>query len=496
MRGIVFALVAVCFLVPPTSAAGKKPGANRQLNILFIMTDQHNARALGCYGNKDVKTPNMDRLARQGVRFTNAFTQTGQCCPARYSTWTGRYAHSHGCRWNNVVEPLDEITIMEVLKKAGYVTAGIGKHHMMHDPRKHGMDVVVRLTEYKKFLKAENKPYWLEDGEWMGGIKHGGARVGVTNLDNQHHPAGYWTSRAIEFIRQNKDKPFFVHYSFYGPHTPYVPSRPWADMYDPDKLTLPGNFNAQFESMPSALAVLKKNHEKMSDIQLRKTLGYYYGLTSQIDYNIGVVLDELDKLGLADRTVVIYTADHGDMAGEHRTFQKTVANYDGTIRIPMIVRLPGVISAGKVRQELVGLIDLMPTLCELTGQKIPAKVQGASLIPLLQGKSADWRKVIFSEIGYPRHRHGRSAMARTHTHKYVHHENIDGGGPFEELFDMIEDPWETRNEINNPQYAGVVVHLKKEIERWEKTTDHAPMYPIREPSRPGKRKSKRSGVKR
>jgi len=453
------------------------------------MSDQHNARALGCYGNKEIKTPNMDRLAHQGVRFQNAFTQTGQCCPSRYTIWTGRYAHSHGCRWNGVVEPLEETTIMEVLKKAGYVCGGFGKHHMMNHPTKHGMDVVVDMPDYHRFLKAEGRPFWLKQGQWIQGVRQGGAPVGFTYLDNDHHPAGFWTSKVIDFMRKNKDKPFYIHYSFYGPHTPYVPSKTWADMYDPDKLTLPGNFNTQFENMPSALTKLKKNHEKMSEEVLRKTLAYYYGLISQIDYNIGRVLDELEKLGLADRTMVIYTADHGDMAGEYRTFQKTVANYDATIRIPMIIRLPGVAQAGKVREELVGLVDMVPTLCELTGVKAPEKVQGRTLVPLLKGEPADWRKVIFSEIGYPGHRHGCSVMARTRTHKYVHHDNIDGGGPFEELFDMVNDPWETKNEIGNPKYKAVVAQLKKDIKQWERSTDHAPMYPIVEPSQ--RRKGKK-----
>ncbi|MHC4798597.1 MAG: sulfatase family protein, partial [Planctomycetota bacterium] len=142
MRSIVFAFMTCCIFASLSYAAVEKRPSEKKLNVLFIMTDQHNARALGCYGSKEVKTPNMDRLAGGGVRFANAFTHTGQCCPARYTLWTGRYAHSHGVRWNGVVEPLEETTVVELFKEAGYATACFGKHHMIHYPTQHGFDEV------------------------------------------------------------------------------------------------------------------------------------------------------------------------------------------------------------------------------------------------------------------------------------------------------------------------------------------------------------------
>jgi len=276
-----------------------------KLNVLFIMTDQHNAHVMGCDGNKVVRTPNMDRLASEGVNFTRAFTQTGQCCPARYTAWTGRYAHSHGCRWNGVREPLSETTIGEVFKESGYVTASIGKHHMRHPLAEHGFDHVIDTKAFYKRRAEMGSPHPYNDGDWME-TKISNSRVGASAATNEQHPAGFWTDETIKFLRENKDKPFCAWYSFHGPHTPITPSQPWADMYSPDEVPLPGNFNYERDesTMPAMLINPRRKGLQRSEEEHRKVLAYYYGLVSQIDYNIGRVLDELETLGLADKTIV------------------------------------------------------------------------------------------------------------------------------------------------------------------------------------------------
>ncbi|MHC4441438.1 MAG: sulfatase family protein [Planctomycetota bacterium] len=480
MRSIVFAFMTCCIFASLSYAAVEKRPSEKKLNVLFIMTDQHNARALGCYGSKEVKTPNMDRLAGGGVRFANAFTHTGQCCPARYTLWTGRYAHSHGVRWNGVVEPLEETTVVELFKEAGYATACFGKHHMIHYPTQHGFDEVLDWRDYGQWIIDNGIPNFKKHGDFLPGVIIGGSPVGTTHVSNDQALPGYMTAKTLRFIRQNKDKPFFIHYSFEGPHTPYTPSMPWAKMYDPNKLILPGNFNYNDESAPDIIKHLQKLLAHMTEKDHRKTLACYYGLITQIDYNIGRVLEEIDRLGLADRTIVVYTTDHGDMATERRCWTKPASGYEAVIHIPLIIRLPGVVPVGAVREQLVGLVDVMPTLCDLAGLEIPAKVQGKSLVPLMKGKKVKWRKVIFSEAGYPGHTWGRVVTARSHRHKYVNHENAPEGNPVEEFFDLVEDPWEVRNQIDNPKYAKNIAWLKKKIKRWEATTDHAPMYPIGE----------------
>jgi len=455
-------------------ATGRKAVKGEDLNVLFIMSDQHNARALGCYGNPDVLTPNMDRIAGEGVRFDKAFCQTPQSCPSRMSILTGRYAHSHGVRVNGVLEPEGLTTVAGILREAGYSTGAVGKMHVFSRLSKLGFDLQVDMIEYLAFLKKEGQPNFTASGDWLD-FKISGP-VGITHSDNDHHRPGFWAGEMVKFLRANKDRPFCAWCSFYGPHTPITPSRPWAEMYDPDKLTLPGNFGSRPEKVSRRLETAQRNFRRMDERDHRQTLAYYYGLVSQIDYNIGVVLDELERLGLAEKTIVVYTADHGEMMAEHSTWTKGTGCFDATVRVPLIIRLPGALPRGKVVRELVGSIDLMPTLLDMTGRPVPGKVQGKSLLPLMRGRGRGWRDVVFSEGGYPGRGHGVSSMARTQSHKYVRH--TKGEELFEELFDLERDPWETENEIDNPEYAGVRGELLGEMEGWNANTDHAPMYPV------------------
>jgi choline-sulfatase len=184
----------------------------------------------------------------------------------------------------------------------------------------------------------------------------------------------------------------------------------------------------------------------------------------------------LERLGLAENTVILYTADHGEMAAEHGTWTKFTLNYDATVRVPLIIRAPGKFPEGVVVDELVGLIDLLPTLCELTGRPVPEKVQGTSLVALAQDRPVVWRDVVFSEIGYPGRSAGRCILARSHSHAFIQHENY--GQPFVELFDLAKDPWQTRNVAGKEDYQAVLASLKQAIVQWEETTDHAAMIPV------------------
>lgn len=483
VAGMARAVLLVCFAC---SVAGCHAGARdtkmkQPLNVLFIMSDQHSAHALGCYGNSEIKTPRLDKLARQGVRFENAFCQTAQCCPSRFTIWTGRYAHSHGLRWNHVIDPLEETTVGEVFRDAGYVTATIGKHHMQHDVALHGFDHLVHYSDYAKFIADAGVPHCWGEGEWIPDRKQRfSGEVGTAEVDNEHHIAGFWATKAIEFLQANKDKPFCLWLSFHGPHVPLSASREWMDMYDADKLTLPPNFRDRGDPEPKDIERLRSLFDGMSEADFKEILKVYYALVSQIDYNVGRVLDELDRLGLSDHTVVVYTTDHGEMMGEHGAFRKAILNYDATVHVPMIIRAPGMKANGSANEQLVGLIDLLPTLCDLAGVPCPEKVQGKSLVPLLQGDRVHWRNVIFSEIGYPRPDFppGLSTMARTHDFKYIHHENA--GEPIEELFDLRADPWETKNLAGDPAYADTLESLREAVKEWNATTDHAPLYPIEE----------------
>ncbi len=443
-------------------------GSGRRPNIVFIMSDQHNARALSCYGNSEISTPNMDRLAAEGTLFENAFCQTGQCVPSRYSIFTGRYARSTGTYSNNQTQNPDERTIADIFKDAGYVSATIGKHHMQMNEANndHGFDLVSSPS-----ADLQGAGTFLPYDE----VHPGRALVGETALTNDEHRIGQVVAESIDFIRENKNRPFVLWCSFWGPHTPITPSAPWSTQYDPNELTLPPNLHVIDEEMPGIDTLLTKSGTFSEDSYHSACLAYYYGLVSQIDYNIGRVLDELDALGLAENTIVVYTADHGEMMSEHGAWTKGKTGYDAQIRVPLIIRFPGVIAGGKRSSELVASIDLLPTLMEAANLPIPPDIDGESLLRLIHGKKKKWRDYVFSE-------HGSSAqttqlMTRSHTHKYVLFRTA-GETEYEQLFDMVNDPWEMQNVIDDAEYGEVLAELKEALAQWEaKTPASEPMAP-------------------
>lgn len=428
-------------------------------NILFIMSDQHNARALGCYGTDEISTTNLDRLASEGVLFENAICQTGQCVPSRYSIWTGRYARSTGTYWNGQGQNPDEETVGDLFRAAGYVTGTIGKHHMFmnEENHHHGFDTVivprVPLNPTDTLPFAEAHP--------------GRSYVGPSSLDNDEHTCGRITRASLEFIRANKDKPFLLWCSYFGPHTPINPSMPWAGQYDPSMLTLPTNHSSVDEKVPNMQGLISKSGRYSKEEYHRKTLAYYYGFVSQIDYNIGRLLQELEDLGLMDRTIVVYTADHGEMMAEHRSWTKGLTGYDATIRVPMIIRYPGVFSGGLRINKMACSIDLLPTLLDLAGLEIPGNIQGKSLRPG-NVASGSWREFAFSEIG-------QSSLdcvltVRSRTHKYVHFRR-NGKMVYEQFFDLQRDPWEMENRISEEGYKEILERFRQALANWEQETE-------------------------
>ncbi len=436
--------------------------AKPPLNVLFIMSDQHNARALGCYGNAEIKTPNLDAMAAHGAVFTRALCQTAQCVPSRYSIWTGRYARSTGTYANGCGQNAAENTVADLFHARGYVCGTIGKHHMEMTPQNHnhGFDVVEDPRspwDYSKSLPYEQ-------------AHPGRAKVGEAAVPNEKHNAGVIAQKTIEFLREHKAKPFVVWCSFHGPHSPICVSKPWSAWYDPAKLTLPPSWKHKDAQLPGMDGFLKKSGTYETELLYRQTLAYYYGYVSQIDHNIGLVLQELEQLGLAKNTIVVYTADHGEMMAEHGAWTKGGTGYEPTVRVPMIVRLPGVIPAGTRVNELACSIDLLPTLLEAAGLSIPANIQGRSLLALTQGKTNEWRKYAVSELGGSVD--SQTVTLTSQTHKYVRFKK-GGTVEYEQLFDLVKDPWEMQNLLASPACTGVREELKQALAQWEAATPAA-----------------------
>lgn len=482
------------------SALAQAP-AEGPLNLLFLLDDQHNPRMLsaaegGHGGLASPLTPALDELAGAGVRFDNAYCATPQCRPSRFTMLTGRHAHRHGLRTNSVWEPArGEVTLPMLARRFGYAIGTIGKHHMewLRDVNRgvtdHGFDLVLDHTDYSSYCKAHGVDPWKDaHRHWaMPGLPPALDPVGYTFNTNEFHPAGYFADRAMEFLEERAGpsgdgRPFALWLSFPGPHPPVLPSGPdspqdWAHMFfPPDALPLPPNFDTV--ATTTRLATLQASYTHVSIDQHREVLAYYYGLVAQIDHNVGRVLQRLDELGLKERTLVVFTADHGEYASEMGVWTKAGGMHDPVARVPLLLRLPGTLSAGEVSTAPVSHVDLFPTLVELLAFSPTAheraRVDGRSLVDLVTGKARTVPPgLVFAEAGYapqvPRFR-----MTASATDKYTFDE--EGGGE-EEYYDLGADPWEQVNLRADPGVQGRVAELRDALSDWWANEDgHAPMY--------------------
>jgi arylsulfatase A-like enzyme len=419
----------------PAMSTGKKP------NILFILSDDHRWDAMGYTGHTVIKTPNMDRLAQEGVIFNNAFVTTSLCSPSRASFLTGRYAHHHGVKnnltpWNN-----DNITFLELIKKAGYTTGFIGKWHMPGNlPNLRGLDRFVTFTVDGGQGRYFNCPL-IVDGKEVPSKKE--------------YITEELTDYANDFITENKNNPFCLYLSHKAAHAMFTPSKKFKHTYDDTVLTLPP------ESDPWTVST----NGNMYPSTLRNLYKNYLACLTELDHHIGRVLDTLDELGIAENTIVIYAGDNGHFWGEHHLIDKRWP-YEESIRIPFIVRYPAMVdNPGRRADQMALNIDLAPTLLEIAGVTIPDKMDGKSLVPVLRNESAMGRKAwlyeYFKDFSYnvPEH-----TAVRTNQYKYI--KFVGKRKP--ELYDLADDPREMTNLYGTPHGSKVLPDLKRQLKKLEK----------------------------
>jgi uncharacterized sulfatase len=298
-------------------------------------------------------------------------------------------------------------------------------------------------------------------------VHPGRSEVGESPLSNEKHTCGLVSHEVIQFLDKNRDKPFVLWCSFEGPHTPITPSAPWSKQYDPRKLTLPPNHDSVDWEMPGMAGLIGKSGKYSKEIYHKETLAYYYGLISQIDYNIGLILDELDRLGLTDNTIIVYTADHGEMMSEHKSWTKGLTGYDATVHVPLIINYPEHFSGGQVNNNLVSSIDLLPTFLDLSGLDIPINIDGKSLVKLMTDNST-WRQYAFSEIGSSIQ--NDVITVRGKVEKYVLFRK-EGKVTYEQFFDLETDPWEMKNLATDEKYGDDLETFKSALKEWEAKTE-------------------------
>lgn len=349
---------------------------SKKTNILHIFTDQLRFDAIHANGNRVIKTPNLDRLAQMGVNYQNAFTPSPVCVAARCSMITGCYPTKTNCVSNDTM-PDDMPSFMKVLTDNGYRTHGIGKCHFTPDLNAlRGFQTRERQEELDPD-KIEKEPYYqelLKNGYDYTYEAHGvrGPMYYIpqpSRLPQRLHPTQWIGDRTVKFIEENKEQPWYLFSSFVHPHPPFAPPVPWHKLYDPVQMPLP-IYTADDESMQMLVNKIQNRYKYRdlgTDLNLIRCIkAYYYACVSFVDYQVGRILDALEEAGQLDNTLIVFTADHGEMLGDYHCFGKR-SMQNSAAKIPMLVYQKGVFEGGKKEMTPVSLVDLYPTFLKAAG---------------------------------------------------------------------------------------------------------------------------------
>ncbi|MCX7014465.1 MAG: sulfatase [Candidatus Sumerlaeota bacterium] len=419
-------------------------------NILYVFADQMRFCAMGCAGDPYVQTPNLDRLAAEGMMLTNAFSCTPLCSPYRAQLLTGRYGHATGVITNDIKLPESEITIAEVLRDQGYSTGYIGKWHLegarrapvgdiRHGgfippgPARQGFDFWAALECSHNYYKTH---YYRDTPE----------PIPVDGYEPTNQ-----ANLAIDFMKANRERPFLLMLSFGPPHNPYKPPEEF-DLYDPAKVPL------------------RPNVPKSMEAAARRDIAQYYGLIASLDHEVGRMTQALDELGIAGRTIVCFSADHGDMlySQGQRLKQRP---WEEAAHIPFLLRWPDQIPAGQKKDALFASVDVMPTLLGLCGAPIPNGVQGVDLSQVLSGKSDKEPESVFLSINSTGGGGGfipSWRAVRTKEWLYAWSVGIEDGDWL--LYNVKDDPYELNNRVDDPACAEIKAKLRALTDQWRKET--------------------------
>jgi arylsulfatase A-like enzyme len=448
-------LVALGLVAAVTSPAlADEP---KKLNVLFLMSDDMRPE-LGCYGHPVVKSPNIDALAKAGVRFDRAYCQYPLCNPSRASMLTGRYPTTTGVLDNTTyfrdAHP-DWVSLPEHFKANGYAALRTGK--IFHG----GIDDTDAWTEGGEVRKKPDAP--KVDPKQRAKQSD---RVVVLEGDGESHGDHKTADRAITLLGKYKDKPFFLACGFTKPHSPPTAPKKFIDMYDAAKIELPKSFAAK-QTLPEGFPAraLTPNGDLFigrdaTEDEARKMTQAYWASVSWTDWNVGRVVAELDKLGLRQNTVIVFWGDHGYHLGEMGKWSKHGSLFEVGTRVPLVVLDPRAKGNGKTVTKPVEALDIYPTLCELCGLKPPPGLEGHSLKPLLDDPNAKWDHPAVSVYGNAKR---RGVAVRTEKYRYVEY---DGGKDGVMLFDAVADPHETKNLADDPKLAKVREELAAVARRY------------------------------
>lgn len=455
----------------------------RKPNILWICTDQQRFDALGCYGNGQIHTPNLDELARGGIRFDKAFCQNPVCTPSRSSFMTGRYPRTVRSRQNGQSIPANEVLITRILADAGYNCGLAGKlhlsachpsvgrmerriddgytdfhwsHHPAHIDNRRQLNVPANA--YSRWLNEKGLEYHSVPTESCAYVQ--------TSMAEEHHYTTWCVEKAISFIDMNRhyDHPWMFSLNFFDPHNPFNPPDALIRKYlsKLEAIPLPDFVEGELENKPDHHRYyhteISHPYATMNEHDHRMIRAAYWAMVELIDKQLGRLFSFMKQKGQWDNTLIVFMSDHGEMLGDHGVYLKGPFFYEPAIRVPLILSGSGLAQTGKISKALVELVDLAPTLLEWIGLEPHSAMQGRSLWPILSGERElhKHRNDIYCEYYNSNSMYRTYAtMLRTDEHKLIRYHNMNDG----ELYDLKGDPAERHNLWSDPEYVEVKMEL-------------------------------------
>lgn len=424
-------------------------------NILLITDDQHRWDCLGIEGHPTIQTPHLDQLAREGTRFTSAYSDCPVCIPARGSLISGQYAATYGKPhfFRGEPFPIDiERTMMSLLTQAGYQTQAVGKMHFYPERACYGFENMILDIDYveEMDLYSEYKEQLLSKGMGLNEVWP------VRSAVPAHQTLTAWTvNQSIRFLkRRDPTRPFFLWTSFFKPHPPFDPPEPYDTMYDNMAIPEPA-MGDWIHDAPFAQRLHREaaKFDLIAPEMIRKIRKAYYGLITEIDHQLGRLFGYMMRYGLYRNTLILFTSDHGDMLGDHLDLGKTT-HYEGSAHVPFLMRFPDgyqCVEKGSVVDKPIALVDILPTLVEFAGGTVPNDIDGRSLLPLARNNEAPWRPWVPLEIGA-----GKGQFGLTDGQwKYLWF-RWEGR---EQLFHLDSDPYENRDLAGDPAH-------RPQLETW------------------------------
>ena len=477
----------VATIAPASGALPKRP------NILWITGEGVPLPALSCYGGRFLQTPNIDRIANEGVRFENAFCTNGLCAPSRATLLTGTYSHVNGIPSNTEFTSLGGLpsrfdpaqeTVAKILKRNGYQTGMVGKWHLPVNPAETGFDYFV-------YKQGAGGPYYEPTG-YLGNPSLGSKEIQKFRYEG--YETDITTDLCIKGMQQFK-QPFLMMMQYFNTHRPWDPAHKYEHIFDDTRFPEPGTFWDDYEHRASPARVARMRIEDMPDFNppasltarqrkqwnYQKYMQHFFGTLRSQDDNVGRLLKYLEDNGLADNTIVVYTCDHGFFLGDHGWFDKRFM-YEQAIRVPWMIRVPGV-GKGTVVKDWTINIDNAPSILDLVGLPVPAEMQGKSIAPILHGQSlpGEPRALYYHyyEFAVP-HWVPPHYGIRTEQFKLISYYTRNEW----ELFDLEKDPDEMENLIIDngrsvqPGYEAIVPKLIDQLKQLREQYKDTTGYPV------------------